>query len=52
MGRRSLTGSLYRAARTSATGRAVRTGNVGRRAKNVAVGRAVGRAGIWPRLWR
>jgi hypothetical protein len=52
MGRRTLTGSLYKAARISATGRAVRTGHAGRRAKNVAVGRALGRAGFWSRLWR
>jgi hypothetical protein len=52
MGRRTLTSSLYRAARLSATGRAVRTGTVGRRAKNIAVGRALGKAGFWSRLWR
>ena len=52
MGRRSLPGSLYRAARISATGRAVRTGRVGRRARNVAVGRTLGRAGFWRGLWR
>lgn len=49
---RSWTSSLYKAARVSATGRAVRTGNIPRRAKNVAVGRALGRAGVWNRLWR
>lgn len=52
MGRRTLTGSLYRAARLSATGRSVRTGRVGRRAKNIAVGRALGRAGFWRSLWK
>jgi hypothetical protein len=52
MARRTLTGSLYRAARVSATGRAVRTGNIGRRAKNVAVGRTLGKAGFWSRLWK
>lgn len=52
MARRTLTGSLYRAARISATGRAVRAGNTGRRAKNVAVGRALGQTGFWARLWR
>jgi hypothetical protein len=52
MARRTLTGSLYRAARLSATGRAIRTGKVGRRTKNIAVGRALGRAGFWSRLWR
>jgi hypothetical protein len=52
MARRTLTGSLYRAARLSATGRAVRTGRVGRRPKNVALGRALGKAAVWSRLWR
>jgi hypothetical protein len=52
MARRSLTSSLYRAARLSATGRSVRTGHVARRAKNVGVGRALGRGSVWRRLWR
>jgi hypothetical protein len=52
MGRRTLTGSLYRVARLSATGRALHTGHTGRRAKNLIVGRALGRAGIWRRLWK
>ena len=52
MGRRTLTGSLYRAARVSATGRAVRTGHAGRRVKNVTVGRALGKVGFWGRLWK
>jgi len=52
MARRTLTGSLYRAARLSATGRAVRTGRVGRRARNVVVGRSLGRAGFWAKIWR
>ena len=42
MARRTLTSTLYRAARVSATGRAIRTGTAGRRAKNVAIGRALG----------
>jgi hypothetical protein len=50
--KRSLTGLLYRAARLSATGRSVRTGHAGRRAKNIVVGRALGRAGVWRRLWK
>jgi len=50
--KRSLTSQLYRAARLSASGRAVRTGHAGRRAKNIVVGRALGRAGIWRRLWK
>ena len=45
--RRTLTSTLYRAARISATGRAVRTGHTGRRAKNIVVGRALGRSGFW-----
>lgn len=49
---RSLTASLYRAARASSTGRAIRTGNAGKRATNIAVGRSLGRAGAWRRLWR
>jgi hypothetical protein len=50
--RQSLTGLLYRAARLPATGRSVRTGHAGRRAKNIIVGRALGRAGVWRRLWK
>ena len=50
--RKSLTSTLYRAARLSADGRAIRTGHAGRRAKNVVVGRALGRAGFWRRLWK
>lgn len=52
MARRTLTSSLYPAARVSAAGRAIRTGDAGRRAKNVAIGRALGRAGFWSRLWK
>lgn len=52
MARRSLTSQLFRAARLSASGRAMRKGNAGRRAKNILVGRALGRAGVWRRLWR
>jgi hypothetical protein len=48
----SLTSSLYKAARLSATARAVRKGRAGQRAKNIAIGRALGRAGVWRRLWR
>lgn len=53
--RRSLTSQLYRAARLSNDVGAVASGNpqrVVRRAKNKALGRAIGRAGIWSRLWR
>ena len=53
MGRRkTFTGTLYRAARLSASGRAIRTGHAGRRAKNIVVGRALGRTGIWRGLWK
>jgi hypothetical protein len=52
MARRTLTGSLYRAARLSATGRSIRTGHVGRRVRNMAKARALGRAGFWARLWK
>jgi hypothetical protein len=53
MGRRtSLTSALYKAARLSASGRAARKGYAGRRAKNIILGRALGRAGVWRRLWR
>lgn len=52
---RSLTSSLFCAARLSATLTAVASGNpkrIVRRARNVAVGRALAKAGIWSRLWR
>jgi hypothetical protein len=49
---KSLTSQLYKAARLSASGRAVRKGSVGRRAKNIIVGRALGRTGVWRKLWR
>ena len=52
MPRRSLTRQLYQLARLSASGRAVRKGYAGRRARNIIVGRALGRAGVWRRLWR
>lgn len=48
----SFTSSAFKVARASATVRSVSTGKVGRRAKNVAVGRALGRAGVWRRMWR
>lgn len=49
---RSLTSSLFRIARTSATVRSVSTGHGGRRIKNIAVGRALGGAGFWRSLWK
>ena len=49
----SLTSTLFRLARLSATGRAVRRGPkaTGKRMVRIAVGRAWGRSGIprWPR---
>lgn len=53
--RRSFTSQLYRAARMSNNISSLASGNprrVVRRAKNVAVGRALGRAGVWRRLWK
>jgi hypothetical protein len=53
--RRSLTSSLYRAARISNNISAAVSGKpsrIVRRAKNVAVGRSLGRAGVWRRLWK
>jgi hypothetical protein len=53
--RRSFTSQLYRAARLSNNIGAVASGHPRRvvnRAKNVAVGRALGKAGVWRRLWR
>lgn len=49
---RSLTSQLFRLARLSASGRSIRKGTEGRRAKNIIVGRALGRAGVWRRLWK
>jgi len=53
--RRSLTSQLFRAARLSDNLSALASGNprrVAHRARNVMLGRALGRAGIWRRLWR
>ncbi len=50
--RSSLTIQLYKLARLSASGRAVRKDYAGRRAKNIIVGRALGKAGVWRRLWK
>lgn len=51
----SLTTTLFKAARLSATAKALSSGDpkkIGRRAKNIAVGRILARAGAWGRLWR
>ncbi len=49
----SLTSTLYRAARLSASGRAIRRGYPGRRAKNIVLGRFLfGREGVFGWLWR
>lgn len=53
--RRSLTSSLYRAARLSADVSALASGNprrIERRALNRAKGRALRRVGFWAWLWR
>jgi hypothetical protein len=53
--RRSFTSQLYRAARLSDSIGALASGNprrVATRGKNLLVGRALGRAGMWRRLWR
>lgn len=52
---RSLTRALYRGARLSNNIGALTSGNprrMVRRGKNIVVGRALGRAGVWRRLWR
>lgn len=51
----SLTSSLFKAARLSASLTAVVSGNpqrIARRAKNVAVGRVMAKTGVWRWLWR
>jgi len=55
MRRMSLTSQLYRAARFSNSLGAVASGSprrVARRAKNITIGQALGRAGVWRRLWK
>lgn len=56
MGRRkSLSSQLFKAARTMDNIEAIGSGNprrVARRAKNVTLGRALGRGGVWRRLWK
>ena len=51
----NLSRMLYRAARISRDVQAVSSGNprrIERRAKNKLIGRALGRAGVWRRLWK
>lgn len=53
--RRSLTSQMFKAARIVDDVETVASGNpkrIERRTKNVVVGRALGRAGVWRRLWR
>ena len=53
--RRSLSSTLFRAARVADDVEAVESGSprrMARRAKNVGLGRALGRVGVWRRLWR
>jgi hypothetical protein len=47
----SVTESLYRLARLSATARAISRGRAGRRAKDIALGRALARLGSRRKLW-
>jgi hypothetical protein len=52
---RGFVSQLYAAARLANDISTIASGNPGRiarRAKNKIVGRALGRAGIWRRLWR
>ena len=51
----SIVSFLFRLARFSADAKTVASGDpkrIGRRAKNKLVGRALGRAGVWRRLWK
>jgi hypothetical protein len=51
----SLRANLYRTARLLGDAQAAASGNrkrIVRRAKNKVLGRALGRAGVWRRLWR
>jgi hypothetical protein len=51
----SLRSNLYRSARVLGDMHAVASGNpkrIERRAKNKLIGRALGRSGVWGRLWR
>ncbi len=51
----NLTRLLFRLARLSSDTKALASGDpkrIGRRAKNKLLGRALGRAGVWRRLWK
>ena len=51
----NITRWLFRTARMSADAKALASGDpkrIERRAKNKLVGRALGRGGIWRRLWK
>jgi hypothetical protein len=53
--RRSISSQLFKAARVMDDVEAVESGNprrIEKRAEHVAVGRALGKAGVWRRLWR
>jgi hypothetical protein len=55
MARRSLVSTLFRIARTADDIETLASGNpkrIQRRMKNKLVGRALGRAGVWRRLWK
>lgn len=50
-----ITNLLYKLARLSADMKALSSGSakkVGRRVKNKATGRALGKMGVWRRLWK
>jgi hypothetical protein len=50
-----LSRTLYRAARLTNDAEVLASGDprrIRRRAKNILLGRALGRAGVWRRLWR
>jgi len=49
----SITSILYKMARLSADARSLRSPETAaRRIKNKAIGRALGKAGVWGKLWR
>lgn len=51
---RSFTSQMYRTARIVNTASTIASGHpkrIARRGKNIILGRALGRAGVWKRLW-